>query len=389
MWVRTPIVALLLGWGVLLAPRAVAQDAAAQDAVGEPAGLFEIRLVEDSPGKDLIEAEIQESGEKVYLHRISVIAPEDIARSEVVADSLGQPAISVDFTDAGAEKMAFVTKSYQGKRLALVVDGQVISAPRVVTTISSKAQITGNFDEAEAKRIAKALQSHEVNSPLSTTTVLPAWVTLFNGRDLAGWVNVNTAPDTWSVKDGLMVCSGQPIGVMRSEKQYENFILHIEWRHMKPGGNSGVFVWSEGSVPEGTRLPKGMEVQMLERDWVNLHPKANGEPNHIGYISGELFGAGGLNATADNPRGRRSMAWELRCNGAGEWNAYDVVCVDGTVKLSINGRFVNSIRNSDVRKGYLCLESEGSEIHFRNIQILELPPGVTAEKHVAKVVDSP
>ena len=383
MWFRTPIVMLLLGWGAGLAPRAVAQD-----AVGEPAGLFEIRLVEDSPGEDLIEAEIQGSGEKVYLHRISVIAPEDIAGSEVVANSLGQPAISVDFTDAGAEKMAFVTKSYQGKRLALVVDGQVISAPRVVATISSKAQITGNFDEAEAKRIAEALQSHEVNSPLSTTTVLPAWVTLFNGRDLTGWVNVNTAPDTWSVKDGLMVCSGQPIGVMRSEKQYENFILHIEWRHMKPGGNSGVFVWSEGSVPDGTRLPKGMEVQMLERDWVNLHPKPNGEPNHIGYISGELFGAGGLNATADNPRGRRSMAWELRCKGAGEWNAYDVVCVDGTVKLSINGRFVNSIRNSDVRKGYLCLESEGSEIHFRNIQILELPPGVTAEKQVAKVVDS-
>ena len=83
------------------------------------------------------------------------------------------------------------------------------------------------------------------------------------------------------------------------------------------------------------------------------------------------------------------MAWELRCKGAGEWNAYDVVCVDGTVKLSINGRFVNSIRNSDVRKGYLCLESEGSEIHFRNIQILELPPGVTSEKQVATVVHSP
>ncbi len=80
------------------------------------------------------------------------------------------------------------------------------------------------------------------------------------------------------------------------------------------------------------------------------------------------------------------MAWELRCNGAGQWNTYDVVCVDGTVKLSINGRFVNSIRNSDVRKGYLCLESEGSEIHFRNIQILELPPGVTSEKQVARMV---
>ncbi len=213
------------------------------------------------------------------------------------------------------------------------------------------------------------------------------WVELFNGRDLSGWVNVNTDPDTWTVKDGLLVCRGKPTGVMRSEKQYENFLLHIEWQHQKPGGNSGVFVWSEGYVPDGRSLPKGMEVQMLELDWVNQHPLKNGEPNHIGYISGELFGAGGLTATPDNPRGSRSMSVELRCKAAGQWNAYDVVCVDGTVKLAINGKFVNSIRDSSVRKGYLCLESEGSEIHFRNIQILELPPGTTTPEQTAKVVE--
>lgn len=211
------------------------------------------------------------------------------------------------------------------------------------------------------------------------------FVSLFNGKDLTGWVDVNTSPDTWKVDRGLLVCKGRPIGVMRSEKQYENFVLHIEWRHMKAGGNSGVFVWCEGFVPKGRRLPKGMEVQMLELDWVNQH-KVNGKPNHIGYISGELFGAGGLKATPDNPRGNRSMSLELRCKGKGEWNTYDVVCVDGTVKLSINGKFVNSIRNSSVRKGYLCLESEGSEIHFRNIRILELPPGITTAEQTAKVI---
>jgi len=223
-------------------------------------------------------------------------------------------------------------------------------------------------------------------NPSQTSAGVPAYVELFNGKDFTGWKNVNTAQDTWQVQDGLLVCTGLPIGVMRSEKQYENFLLHIEWRHMQAGGNSGVFVWSEGSVPAGRRLPKGMEVQMLELDWVKLHPKKNGEPNDIGYISGELFGAGGLAATPDNPRGRRSRSIELRCRGKGEWNVYDVVCVDGTVKLSINGKFVNSIRNSSVRKGYLCLESEGSEIHFRNIRILELPPGITTEAQTAPIV---
>src|SRR5690554_3541286 len=79
---------------------------------------------------------------------------------------------------------------------------------------------------------------------------LPEWTPLFNGRDLTGWVNVNTAEDTWQFKDDLLVCSGRPIGVLCSERQYENFILHIEWRHMEPGGNSGVFVWSSARPDE-------------------------------------------------------------------------------------------------------------------------------------------
>jgi hypothetical protein len=213
---------------------------------------------------------------------------------------------------------------------------------------------------------------------------VPEFKDLFNGKDLSGWVNVNTAEDTWSVRDGMLICTGKPIGVMRSEKMYENFILHIEWRHMEPGGNSGVFVWSDAK-PSGNRLPMGLEVQMLELDWVKLHMRGGKEPP-IAYVHGELFGAGGMRATPDNPRGSRSKSIENRCKGKGEWNVYDVVCVDGVVKLSVNGKFVNGISKCQYKKGYLCLESEGREIHFRNIKIMELPPGVTsAEQTVSEI----
>lgn len=210
---------------------------------------------------------------------------------------------------------------------------------------------------------------------------------IFNGKDLTGWVDVNTSEDTWFVRDGLLICKGLPIGVMRSEKQYENFVLHIEWRHMEAGGNSGVFVWSEGSISnKDKRLPKGLEVQMLELEWPYLHPDKDGKPRTLAYVSGELFGANGVDTIPDNPRGNRSVSLESRCKGKGEWNVYDVVCVDGVVKLSINGKFVNGIRQSSVKKGYLCLESEGAEIHFRNIRILELPPGVITPDETAPVV---
>jgi hypothetical protein len=185
------------------------------------------------------------------------------------------------------------------------------------------------------------------------------------------WIQVNTENETWSKKEDELICKGLPIGVIRSEKEYENFILHIEWKHMEAGGNSGTFVWSSAK-PGENRLPDGVEVQMLELDWVNLNLR-NGEKPPVAYVHGELFGVGGVKIIPDNPRGERSKSIENRCFGKGEWNIYDVVCVDGTIKLSVNGKFVNGISQSSQKKGYICLESEGAEIHFRNIRITELP----------------
>jgi len=185
------------------------------------------------------------------------------------------------------------------------------------------------------------------------------------------WIQVNTEDSTWILKGKELVCKGLPIGVIRSEKKYENFILHIEWKHMEAGGNSGTFVWSKAE-PGENRLPDGVEVQMLELDWVNLNMR-NGEKPPIAYVHGELFGVGGVKIIPENPRGERSKSVENRCLGKGEWNTYEVVCVDGTIKLSVNGKFVNGISQSSQKSGYICLESEGAEIHFRNIKIIELP----------------
>ena len=193
------------------------------------------------------------------------------------------------------------------------------------------------------------------------------------------WINVNT--DTWKINKDFLVCSGQPTGVMRSKKQYENFMLHIEWKHLEPGGNSGMFVWSNAN-PGENRLPDGVEVQMLELDWVRLNTK-DGVAPPIAYVHGEIFGVGGVETVPDNPRGTRSKSIENRALGRGEWNTYDVSCIDGVVKLAVNGKFVNGLSHSSQKKGYICLESEGAQIHFRNLRIIELPSGVTSAAQVA------
>jgi len=219
------------------------------------------------------------------------------------------------------------------------------------------------------------------------TGVISAQESLFNFGDEIGlqkiisgenvevvpvnWIQVNTEAETWKVKGNKLICSGHPIGVIRSEKRYENFLLHIEWKHMEPGGNSGTFVWSDAE-PGDNRLPNGVEVQMLELDWVNLNTR-DGKTPPVAYVHGEIFGVGGVEIVPDNPRGRRSKSVENRCKGKGEWNTYEVVCVDGTIKLSVNGKFVNGISKSTKKEGFICLESEGAEIHFRNIRIIQLP----------------
>jgi hypothetical protein len=239
------------------------------------------------------------------------------------------------------------------------------------------------FKKNEMKRIILIVAAFALSSELEITAqeLVASFGKSFQWQDVPDkknvkgqslkWMQVNTEPETWRVEDDNLVCTGLPIGVIRSEKEYENFIMHIEWRHMEAGGNSGTFVWSKAE-PGKNRLPDGVEVQMLELDWVNQNIR-NGEKPPIAYVHGELFGVGGVTIVPDNPRGERSKSIENRCKGRGEWNTYDVVCIDGTIKLSVNGKFVNGISKASQRKGYICLEAEGAEIHFRNIRIVELP----------------
>src|SRR4051812_23895333 len=90
---------------------------------------------------------------------------------------------------------------------------------------------------------------------------------LFNGKDLAGWVNVNGAPSTWSVKDEVIITTGKPTGFLRTDRQYENFIAEFEWMHVPSAkgkeGNSGFFVWCDPLPSVGSPFTRGIEVQVL------------------------------------------------------------------------------------------------------------------------------
>lgn len=189
---------------------------------------------------------------------------------------------------------------------------------------------------------------------------------LFNGKNLDGWIPINVDPDTFTVKDGMIHSTGKPTGVMRTRNMYENFILELDWRHLKPKGNAGVFVWADGILAkDGSPFTRGTEIQILD---------GRETPNYTSH--GDVFPIRGATFIPNRPHPggwMRCLPSEKRCNPSPEWNHYRVKCLDGKVTLAVNGKVVSGGHHTIPRKGYICLESEGSPVDFRNIRIKVLP----------------
>jgi hypothetical protein len=219
-------------------------------------------------------------------------------------------------------------------------------------------------------------------TPLVMRTALAddpsAWKDMFNGKDLSGWHPVNVAPETFTARDGMIISTGLPTGVLRTEKMYENFIIEMEWRHMQPGGNAGLFIWGDGIASVGIPFTRGIEVQILDNGY-NVNGKNEWFTTH-----GDIFPIHGAKMTPTGKiakSGTRSFPSEERSKSSPEWNHYRVVANNGEVTLSVNGEVVTTGKDCNPRKGYIFLESEGAECHFRNVRIQELPStGATPEQ---------
>ena len=205
----------------------------------------------------------------------------------------------------------------------------------------------------------------------------PGWRTLIE----ADFADVNGDPDTWEWKNDLLVSTGVPIGVMRTQQKFTNFELVIEWRHLRAAGNSGVFAWvpeealaqlKPGALPRG-----GIEVQMLDHGYKEqFEKKQPGRKADRFTTNGDIFAVGKSKLTPFpplSPDGSRSFPRQERSRGAGEWNHYYVRGINGELRLWVNGEEVSGGTGAEPPTGYLCLEAEGSPIEFRNIRVRELP----------------
>ena len=191
---------------------------------------------------------------------------------------------------------------------------------------------------------------------------------------------VNGTPDTWMWKDGVLHCSGRPIGVMRTAQRFTNVELVVEWRHLRPGGNSGVFFWVPDEALQGLppdKLPEGgIEVQMLDHGFRAQYEKDSGKKGDWFTTNGDVFAVGRSKLQPFpplSPNGSRSFPRKELSRGTPEWNHYYVRAINGELRLWVNGEEVSGGNGAEPRTGYLCLESEGSPVEFRNIRVRELP----------------
>jgi hypothetical protein len=196
------------------------------------------------------------------------------------------------------------------------------------------------------------------------------------------FVQVNCKPETWTWTNGFVHCTGTPTGVIRTEKVCTNFELVAQWRHLESGGNSGIFVWATVESirnlekGKGGPYPSGIEVQVLDHGYKEQYEKDSKKKADWFTTNGDVFPVGSTKMKPfppTSPDGSRSFPSKNRSKGVGQWNHYYVRCVNGEIRLWVNGEEVSGGNNINPASGYLCLESEGAPVDFKDLRIRELP----------------
>ncbi len=212
-------------------------------------------------------------------------------------------------------------------------------------------------------------QSGSVTLVLERSREAARTVRLFNGKDLTGWTpflwdgkaqdTTTPADSVWTVKEGVLICSGRPTGYLKTTAAYENYKLELEWRWPEgtERGNSGVLVHVTTPNELG-QWPKSIEAQLYTGNAGDFW--AIGTTLTIPDMEKRKKGRRHVNLTDDSEK------------PIGQWNKMEITCRGKEILVHVNGDLVNHATESSDTKGRIALQSEGRPIHFRNITLTPL-----------------
>jgi len=196
---------------------------------------------------------------------------------------------------------------------------------------------------------------------------------LFNGRDLKGWhVDVPEmdkdpkARNPFIIRDGMLVSLGTPGGHLITDKIYKNFRIEVQYRFAAKPGNCGVLVFASTSRALYDMFPKSIEVQMehtMAGDFWCIQEDITVPDMEKRRGPKEKWGVNG-----DKLRRIRRLAPDVE-KPVGEWNKMAIECHGNEIKVWVNDIFVNHGSNATASSGNIALQSEGSEVEFRKVEL--------------------
>ena len=214
-------------------------------------------------------------------------------------------------------------------------------------------------------------------STLASAGAPPQAIALFNGKDLTGWTHVLADPnvtmeDVWSVKDGVLVCKGEPLGFIQTAAEYTSFQLLVEWRWAKGAAarlgkppNSGVLMRVNGDPKP---IPRAIEAQLRSGNAGDVYGfwgmQIDGDPARLRQRKGDPMLGDMVGVTSSAPAEKPE----------GEWNVYEITLDGPSMTVLVNGTKVNEAKGATVLPGRIGLQSEGGEIHFRRVELTPLGP---------------
>lgn len=196
---------------------------------------------------------------------------------------------------------------------------------------------------------------------------------LFNGKDLTGWhidvpemdKNPN-AVNPFLVRNGLLVSLGTPGGHLITDAQHENFRFTFQYRFVGKPGNCGALVFVSKPRDLYEMFPKSIEIQLMNQNagdfWciqeditVPDMEKRRGPKEKWGVNGDKLRRIPNLTDGTEKP--------------LGEWNSMVIECVKNSIKVWLNGVLVNYGYDATASKGQIALQSEGSEVEFKDVNL--------------------
>ncbi|MFN4261040.1 MAG: DUF1080 domain-containing protein [Gemmataceae bacterium] len=175
---------------------------------------------------------------------------------------------------------------------------------------------------------------------------------LFNGKDFTGFDFVMSGSadpaKTWSVKDGVIDCTGKPNGYIVTKDSYSNYVLQVDIRYPEQAGNSGFLINCTGDPKV---WPTCIEVQ--------------GHYNSICAIF-PIGGAKGPRPPVDEAARKKAI------KPHNEWNTVEIRVQNGAITSMLNGVKICESEPYELKKGPIGFQSEGVPVQFRNMRIKEL-----------------